>query len=275
MTIKTLAVHGATGTQGSIIARRLRAAGYEIRPLDSRSVDLTDIDSVVRAYSSIDAAVVQLPQLFDPVVLTYAETLLAALAKAHIGRAVFNPGMVLPPASVGAPYVDARVALAQRLPAAVDVASVIGPAGPYLENLFQPWLTRRIRERGELAYPLPGAVPLPWVTLDDIGDTIAAALGEDRPPAVRLLAGPQAVTGDQVAAAVGAAAGREVRWVQLALAEFRQLLTPVLGAAAAAGTVALYEQAAAAPPPPPPAVEILRLAPTTVEQWAARQDWTV
>jgi len=269
MTTTTVAVHGATGTQGSHIARRLHAAGYEIQPLDSASLDLTDIDSVTRAYAAIDAVVVQLPLVFDPVAITYAETLLAALAKANITRAVFNPGMALPPTPIGVPYVDARVALATQLPAAVDVASVIGPAGPYLENFLQSWSTRRIRDRGELAYPLAAAIPVPWLALDDLGDAIAAALGEDRPPALAVLAGPEAATGDQIAAAIGAGAGRTVRWV-------RQLLTPILGAEAAAGVAGVYEQAAAAPPPPPPPppAEVLQLAPTTAQQWAARQDWT-
>lgn len=274
MTTTTVAVHGATGTQGSHIARRLYAAGYEVQPLDSTTLDMTDVDSVIRAYTGADAVVVQLPLVFGPVALTYAETVLAGLAKAGVARAVFNPGMPLPPTPVGVPYVDARVALATRLPAAVEVTSVIGPAGPYLENVRQPWSTRRIRDRGELAYPLPEAIPVPWVTLDDLGDAIADALREDRPPAVTVLAGPEAATGDQVAAAVGAGAGREVRWVPLAPAEFQRLLTPVIGADAAAGVAAVYEQAAAAPPPPPPPAGILRLAPTTARQWAARQDWT-
>jgi uncharacterized protein YbjT (DUF2867 family) len=274
MTMTTVAVHGATGTQGSHIARRLTAAGSDIRPLGSGSVNLTDLDSVRQAYTDIDAVVVQLPLVFDPVAMTYAETLLAALAKADVPRAVFNPGMPLPPTPIGVPYVDARVALANGLPDAVEVASVVGPAGPYLENLRQPWSFRRITGHGELAYPLPAAAPVPWLALDDLGDAIAAALNEDRPPARTVLAGPQAATGDQVAAAVGAAAGRTVRWVHLAAAEYRRLLTPVIGAPAAAGVAAAYEDAAAAPPPPPPPAEILRLAPTTVRDWATRRDWT-
>ncbi|HEU4425372.1 MAG TPA: hypothetical protein VFR67_22800 [Pilimelia sp.] len=272
MTKTTVAIHGATGTQGSHIARRLYATGHEIQPLGSGSVDLTDIESVSQAYTGIDAVVVQLPLVFDPVAITYAETLLAALAKANVARAVFNPGMPLPPAPIGVPYVDARVTLATGLPAAVDVASVIGPAGPYLENFLQPWSLRRVREQGELAYPLPEAAPVPWLALDDLGDAIAGALRDDRPPAVTVLAGPEPATGDDVAAAVGAAAGRTVRWVHLAPGEHQRLLTPVIGAEAAAGVAAIYEQIAAAPPPPPPA-EMLRPATTTVRRWAARQDW--
>ncbi|GAA3443855.1 SDR family oxidoreductase [Planomonospora venezuelensis] len=273
MTSKTVAVHGATGVQGSHIARRLRAAGYEVRPLDTRSADLTDPHSLVRAYGSAGAVVVHLPLVFAPVAVAYAETLLTALAKAGIARAVFNPGMALPPEPVGVPYVDARIMLARRLPDAVGKASVIGPAGTYLENLLMPWSVRRVREEGEVAYPLPAGAPMPWVTLDDVGDAVAAALGEDHPAAVSVLAGPP-ITGERVAAAVGAAAGRQTRWNEVTPEEYRRLLEPVLGGDAAAGVAEVYRQAAAAPPPPPPPAGILRPAPTTVERWAARQDWT-
>ncbi|GAT68524.1 hydroxylase [Planomonospora sphaerica] len=270
----SVAVHGATGTQGSHIARRLRAAGYDVRPLDSRSLDLADADSIVRAYGSADAAVVQLPLVFGPAALTHAETLLTALAKAGPSRVVFNPGMALPPEPVGVPYVDARVLLARRLPGAVETASVIGPAGMYLENLLMPWSVRRVAQEGELAYPLPAEAPASWTALDDLGDAVAALLREDAPAAVGLLSAPP-LTGDQVAAEVAAAAGRDVRWVHLDPAEYGRLIAPVIGDAAAAGVAAVYEQAAAAAPPPPPPAGILRPAPTGVREWAARQRWVV
>jgi uncharacterized protein YbjT (DUF2867 family) len=216
----TVAVHGATGTQGAAISDRLHSAGFDVRPLASRSVDLADADSLVAAYSGVDSVVVQLPLVFDEVALTYAEAIVRALATAKIERAVFNPNSLLPLAPVGDPFVDARVALARQLPSAVEHASVIGPASLYLENILQPWSIRRIVEHGELAYPAAGQIPAPWVSLDDIGDAIAAALRPDAPPAMTALTGPVPITGDQFAAAVGAAAGRQVRWVQLPLDEF-------------------------------------------------------
>src|SRR5688572_24320161 len=130
----TITLHGATGTQGRHIAARLRAAGHTVRPLDSRAVDLTDVDSVVNAYAAADAVVVQLPLVFDPTAHVHAQTVLAALAKAGVTRAVFNPGMTLPPQPVGVPFVDARITLAQGLVGG-GTGAVVGPAGPYLENL--------------------------------------------------------------------------------------------------------------------------------------------
>ncbi|GGS68246.1 hypothetical protein GCM10010156_28860 [Planobispora rosea] len=269
----TVAVHGASGTQGSHIARRLRAAGHRIRPLDSRSANLTDTAALLRAYDGADAVVVQLPQLFDPIAVEQAESVLAALGKAGVPRAVFNPGMPLPPAPVGAPFVDARVLLGDRLPERVGQASVVGPAGPYLENLLQPWSVRRVRDRGELAYPLPPQAPVPWVTLDDVGDVVAAVLADARPPERLVVGGPDAVTGDRLAAAVATATGRPVRYTQVEPAEYGRLIEPVMGAAAAAGVAGIYARSTDAPPPPLPD-GLFRPGATTVEEWAARPDWT-
>jgi hypothetical protein len=69
-------------------------------------------------------------------VVRRADTVLAALAKSGVARAVFNTGGGIPPAGpIGVPFVDARVRLAAGLPGAVPVASVVGPASTYLENL--------------------------------------------------------------------------------------------------------------------------------------------
>ena len=267
MTTNTVAVHGASGTQGSALANRLRAAGYQIRPLTSRSIDLTDIESLVHAYRHADAVVVQLPLVFDPVALSYAETVLAALEKASVRRAMLNTGGPLPSEPVGVPYVDARWLLADRLPEAVESAWIFGPGGPYLENLLQPWSMRRVRERGELVYPLPGTLALPWVTLDDIGDAMAAALSGVWETRVNLLSGPQPIAGNMIAEAVAAAADRQVRWVQATPDEYQPLLATVIGADAAANVIAHAAALTVAP------AEMVRPGPTTIKQWALRHDW--
>ncbi|MFI9503143.1 hypothetical protein [Nocardia sp. NPDC052566] len=268
MTTKTIAVHGATGAQGSIIAERLAAAGWQVRALNSANAALDDIDALVDAYAGVDAVVVQLPLVFEPIALTHAESVLAALSKAGIERAVFNPAMAVPPEPIGQPFVDARVRLMRELRGVVPGGATVGPAGLYLENLLQPWSIERIVRAGEVVYPLPAEVPTAWVSLYDIGDVLAEALAGGFDP-VTLVTGPRPATGNELAAAIGAAVSREVRWAPIEPAEYGRLMTPVIGRAAATAVAAIYEQA----PPPLPA-ELLRPAPTTPEVWAARQNWT-
>ncbi|WP_182887655.1 SDR family oxidoreductase [Microbispora sp. H10885] len=271
MTKMIVAVHGATGTQGSPVVWRLRALGHQVRPLNSASADLADAASLAAAYKGADAVVVQLPQVFGEIALRHAASVLAALCEAGVPRVVFNPGMPLPPAPVGVPFVDARVLLARDLPVRV-VASVIGPAGPYLENLAQPWSARRVREHGELVYPLPAEAPVPWSALDDLADAVGAALTGAEPPARLVVTGPEEVTGDRIAAAVASAAGRPVRYLRVEPADYARLITPVVGREAAEGIAGFYAPAAAATPPPIPEGRLHR-GTTTVERWAARQAW--
>ncbi|MGK5533988.1 hypothetical protein ACSNOC_25855, partial [Streptomyces sp. URMC 129] len=98
---------------------------------------------------------------------------------------------------------------------------------------------------GEVAYPLPADLPLPWVALDDLAAAVAGIVTAPAPPALRIVAGPQALTGEEVAAGLGAVLGREVRWNAVAPAEYEQMLAPHLGPEAAASIAAAY-----APPPP-------------------------
>jgi uncharacterized protein YbjT (DUF2867 family) len=263
----TVAVHGATGTQGGHIAARLRAAGHRVRPLNS-TVDIVDAKALAEAYGGVDAVVVALPQVFSPVTLDHAAAVLDALGLASVPRAVFNPGLPLPADEIGLPFVDARVRVAERLADRVPFAAVLGPAGPYLENLRQSWAVDRVVGRQEVAYPLPGDLPMPWNTLDDLGDLIATTLASAESPARRMLTGPRPVTGDDLAAAVGAAAGCPVRFVPIELDEFRRLLATVVGPETAAGIAAMY----AAGPGAPPAGETVA-GPTSVTEWAARYDW--
>ncbi|MET7549687.1 NmrA family NAD(P)-binding protein [Streptomyces sp. NPDC005500] len=271
----TIAVHGATGTQGSRIARRLTEAGHAVRALTRQSADLAVLESLEQAYSGVDAVVVSLPLVVDDTALVHADNVLAALERTRVARVVFNPGSPVPPAFVGIPYVDARVRLAQELPLLVRSTSIIAPAGPYLENLLHPWSVSRITQQGEVAYPIPAQARSSWVTLDDIGDAVGEALTAQEAPAQQLIGGPEPISGEHLAEAIGAVVGRPVRYVCLDTAEFRRLITPVLGAAPAAHVAALYEQRSTGPEESPLPADVVCAGTTTPEQWAARQSWAV
>ena len=283
--VLSVLVHGATGTQGAPVVRRLLADGHRVRALVRREAslpegvdavlgDLDDPASLVRAYTGVDAVVVQLPLVFDPArAEAQAQAVLSALAEAEVSRAVLNVGGPLVPVPVGVPYLDARSALATGLPSAVGVASVVGPAGPYLENLSAAWSAPQVRE-GTLAYPLPASAAVPWLALDDLADAVAEALVAEAPPARQVLAGPEALTGDQLADAVAAGVGREVVYRTVSHTEYGDRMTPHVGEEAGRGIAGFY-----APPPPgapglpAPDPSLLRTGRTTVREWAARQRW--
>lgn len=282
MTESLVVVHGATGTQGRAILRSLRTVGHRVRavaraprPYQDPAVegvpaDLLDVDALVAAYTGADAVVVQLPLNFAADAERQADAVLAALEKSGVPRAVFNTGAGVPPAEpVGVPFVDARIRLAARLPQAVPVATVVGPASTYLENVAAPWSRSLVRDRGELRYPLPAELPNPWVAAADLGAAVTALTVEAAPPPARVVAGPAALTGPELAAEISAATGRPLRWSTVEPAEYARMLAPHVGETVAAGIAAAY----VSPSPAPDPALVVRGS-TTAREWAGRQRWS-
>ncbi|WP_084511209.1 SDR family oxidoreductase [Nocardia lijiangensis] len=285
MSTSTVIVHGATGTQGAAIVRGLLSAGHRVRgivrttpallPPDAEPIeaDLLEPGSLAAAYEGADAVVVQLPLIFTDLAVQQAEAMLAGLRKAGVERVVLNTGSVMPPVPVGVPFVDARVLLSTELSRGVEAATVVAPARQYMENLVASWSAPLVRA-GELAYPLPRELPVPWVALDDLGSTVADLITATTPPPLRIVAGPQALTGDEVAAELGAVLGRPVRWNSISPNSYREMLAPHLGAEAAEGIAGVYTPPPpGAPTPPEPDPSVLEIGATTLRDWAARQDW--
>ena len=73
---------------------------------------------------------------------------------------VFDAGGPLPAEPVGLPYVDARVALVRALKEGRSTATLLGPAGPYMQNLAAPWSAPLVSD-DVIAHPLPAELPLP------------------------------------------------------------------------------------------------------------------
>ncbi|MGN9842231.1 SDR family oxidoreductase [Nonomuraea sp. H19] len=287
MNTSTVVVHGATGTQGNPVVRRLLAAGHRVRaavrgssapklPAGAEPVfaDLSVPTSLADAYAGADAVVVQLPLVFAAeAAVAQAEAVLSALKEAGVPRAVFNTGGPPVTEPTGVPFVDTRALLATELPGVVGVATVVGPAFTYMENLAAPWSLPRVAA-GEVAYPLPGEMPVPWLALDDLAATIAELVADPAPPPLRIMAGPQSLTGDQVAAELAAVLGSELRWRTVEPGEYERMLAPHLGPEAAAGVTAAYTPPPpGTPPPPAPDPALIRSGTTTLREWAMRRDW--
>ena len=85
-----------------------------------------------------------------------------------------------------------------------------------MQNFSEDYMLEHVRS-GEIRLPARD-VPTPFLDVDDIADIAVEALTDDR-HAGRLyeLTGPRSLTMDQVAAELGRAAGREVRYVPVSL----------------------------------------------------------
>src|SRR5688500_7832624 len=173
-TRKTIAVHGATGSQGAPVATLLTTSGHRVRPLIRASgADLLDRASLRAAYDGVDAVVLQLPLVYDERALQMGENAARAAEAAGVPHLVINTGGLVPPEPIGVPFLDARV-----LAAAADVPRVtlLQPATTYMENLSAPWAANRIARDGVVAYPVPAEAPVCWVATADVAVAIERAI---------------------------------------------------------------------------------------------------
>ncbi|NES85867.1 MAG: hypothetical protein F6K10_33265, partial [Moorea sp. SIO2B7] len=113
----------------------------------------------------------------------------------------------------------------------------------------------------------------PWVAIADIADTIADSLNPSLEISdgglTRLVAGPELLTGPELAAALSQALGHPVEWETITPDAFGELLTDQIGAEAAAGIAGFYAMES----PPPPPVEMLEFGTTTAAAWARQANW--
>jgi nucleoside-diphosphate-sugar epimerase len=266
-----IVIHGATGSQGASIATAF--SDHTVRPLSrATGADLLDRASLESAYAGADAVVLTLPVVYDERVLWMADNAARAAEAAGIRHLVVNASGAVGPQRTGMPFQDARVIASE---AAVPVVTVLAPATTYLENLSAPWSAERIARDGVIAYPVPGEATLAWVATADVGVAALRAV-EDRVGGWFFLPGVP-LTGNELAAELGSALGRELRWELVAPRDYCELLRPHLGDHAAEGTAAVYEYIASVPAPalpdPGPAVEALGWEPRSVAEWAAEVTW--
>jgi uncharacterized protein YbjT (DUF2867 family) len=251
----TIAVHGATGSQGAPVAALLTAAGHDVRPLSRANADLLDRAALEAAYAGADAVVAQLPLVYDARALTMGHNVARAAEAAGVAHLVVNTSGPFGHEPIGVPFVDARHRAAS---ADVPRVTLLQPT-TYLENLSAPWST--VAE-GELSYPRPADAVLQWVATEDVALVAVRALEEGLTGRFDLPG--EALSGTELAAALTGALGREVRYRELTPAEFAERLRPHLGEHAAAGTAAVYEF----PPVLSPPSTLAGWAPRSAAAWA-------
>jgi len=290
-------VHGATGAQGVPVVDRLLAAGHTVRAVtrgrrssrpdrlppgvhslnvEAVNADLTDVDDLVKAYDGADAAVLVLPGGAAPdQAVAQADTILTALTRARVPRAVFNASGAIWTRPPGVAFLDARTHLASGLPNAVQHATLIGPATAYMENFSEPWLVRHLHDTGNLIQTAPADASQMPVAMADIADAATTTLTRDTPPARVVVAGPTTTTGSQIATAIARHLGRPVRWTTVSPQTYLRGVAEGLGVQYAANIGALYGPDAQVPPPDAPPAGTLHLrGPTDLTRWIPTQNWT-
>ncbi|MER6299459.1 NmrA/HSCARG family protein [Kitasatospora sp. NPDC001539] len=230
-----VAVTGATGAQGGATARALLRAGRTVRALtrDPRSPAarrlgslgaepvFADFDDPASLTAALDGAgalfAMSTPFGTDLDTEVRQGTALLDAAAATGVRHVVLTSATNADRSTGIPHFDTKQRIEQHL-AGLDLPwTVLGPAA-FLDNYANDWTLRSLRE-GVFHLPMPPGVPLPVISTETIGAFAAHVLAHpDAYTGRRIDLASQWCTGEQIAAAIAAAAGRPIRCEEVPLA---------------------------------------------------------
>jgi uncharacterized protein YbjT (DUF2867 family) len=186
----TVAVTGATGTQGGATARALLAAGHRVRALTRRpeaaelrelgaevvAADFDDTVSLDRAFAEVDAIfLVTTPFGTDlDTEIRQGVAAVDAAVRAGVRHIVFTSATNADRAT-GIPHFDSKWVVERHLAQATDNWTVIAPAA-FMDNVAGGWAARSLRQ-GRFSLPLSPGTPLKLIAAADIGAFAALVIG--------------------------------------------------------------------------------------------------
>ena len=298
-----VSVVGATGRQGLAQIRQAAAAGHKVRALsrsenpdlggsnvadETRIFDLSDEKTWVPAFKGSDAIFYTHPLQARQDRADVVGRVAAAAKEAGNERFIWNTSSWIPerpgePFTYGNNTVAVNEIFRSGCPATV-FGSVL-----FMDNLLTNWARPFIVNEKRYVYPHLPHLEANWISLDDVGKCMVAAL--DRPDfegSWLNIGGPQRLKPPEVAQTLSRVFGNEIAYDPCTPKEFGDYLVDAFGDDVppenrkdfAAGIAAFYEFNNSSETHPfevvfefvqqrLPEVEF-----ETLEQWAGRQDWS-
>lgn len=291
-------VLGAAADQGLPLLAALEQSGFAptagVRRADALAVtafahvpaalcDIADENSLASAMAGHDALALHLPFTFDRAEAAQMGGAVAgAAARAGLDKIIFNTSCFVADHDLGLSAHDGRRDI-ERAIAETGIDYVFVEPMVFMDNLLRPWCRPSIA-RGVFAYPAGEDLAISWVCLDDIARVMVAALADASLTAAKLpLGGPEALTGGEVAARLGAVTGRPVEFRSLPPDRFAADMSELVTGSREVQPHGIYDGMAAmyrwynAQLRSPLVVEAtalpLDVTLTPFHDWAARQDW--
>ena len=212
MTNEPILVLGATGKTGRRVVDRLRRQDVPVR-LGSRSgqppFDWEDAATWAPALEGVSAVYVSyFPDLAVPGAPEAVGALAEQAQRSGVQRVVLLSGRG-----------EEEAQRSEQVVAAAGIDWTVVRCSWFNQNFSEGYMLEPILG-GELALPA-GDVPEPFVDAEDIADVAVAALTEDgHAGEVYELTGPRLLTFAEAVGEIGAAAGRELRYVEVSMDEY-------------------------------------------------------
>ena len=284
--------YGATGTQGGPVARQLVDAGErvrllvrdpsKVRDLEARGAevavgDFDDLDSLRAAHEGVDRVFLHLPLQYDfELHKRYGTNAITAAREAGVELLVMNTTAHVY-AGTDVEVYNVRQHTLDEL-AASGVPYVVLRPTFYTDVWLGPWILPGI-QNGVLAFALPEDHPFSWVSAEEVGAYCVAALRRpDLAGRTFDVAGPQVLTGAEIAATLSSLLGKPIGWVGITAADYEQALAPLVGpavAAAVAEQIRFIVGGGHGPVDMTATRAELGVEPISLESWAKTQSWGV
>ncbi|BDD03044.1 SDR family oxidoreductase [Aureibacter tunicatorum] len=286
--MKKILVINANGFQGKAIAQESLKAGYEVRGLVRNLPeeklegleyvigDLNDEESLSSAFQGIDGVVLQFPMAFDENVLSkYVDNIVKAANKSEVSHIVYNSGSIV----LNEQEIYGLRNTAQMIESLLREANLpITFLHPrvYLDNLAAPWSVPMMFAQGILVYPIPGNLPISWISHIDLGRFVVAAFGKPELIGESIEIGGPSITGNEIAEVISEVIGQPVNYIAASPDDFEANISPMFGERLAKGISNIYRHLEANPSTydfDAKEYEKLGVKPMEFKQWAQNVPW--
>lgn len=302
MAIEKVCVLGAPADQGLPLVERLLAEGFAVTAgvrredamadtpwpdLPTVHADITDADAMASAFAGQDAAAFHLPFEFDrEKAAGFGKAIAEGAKRAGLKKIVFNTACFVADHDLDLSAHDGRRDIEAALAATRIPCAFIEPT-VFMDNQYRIWTRPLIMREGIFAYPAKPDLKINWVCLEDVAQAMVRALQTDAADGQHVpLGGPEALTGDQVAANLSEALGKPVRFQSLDPSEFAARMSELVTGSRDVPPASIYDGMAKfyawynAQPSSPLLVDpqnardLLGMQHTPHLDWAKSKDWS-
>lgn len=289
---RSILVYLANGVQGGAVVRAALRRGFRVRALvrDRRRAqalatlgvelaegDLRNPASLRAASAGVAHAVLQIPIGTQEDLLAQAANALSASIACGLTSIILKLASASRPAPCEEPSFVANAMIEDMVRRSGLAFAIVRPT-MYLDNLLKPSARAEIVAHGRFAPPIAEQQEIAWTSTDDCADAALTLLERGVAGGDHRIAGPESVTGDQLAARVAAGLGRPVVYCPQPLDEFERDVDAAMGAGTGRRVASKFRFFAshryqadamlAGRFEPQPGLEDFR--PTPIEQWVRR-----
>lgn len=243
--MQNVVITGIGGQQQQAIAKAFRAAHWTVRGTSRTAgegisaANMETGEGLAEGFDGADVVAFTLPQDHRPgATLRMAAAVATAAGQAGVSRIVLNAAARIDPVSPMGIFAAMRASRDAVVAGPVPVV-VLQPT-VFMDNLLAPWALPGILA-GTLAYPAPESTRIAWISHSTLGEAVVQAATRDVAGQVFDIGGPQALSGADLSAALGAHLGRPVGYFQIPLPGFAAGLNQAFGAPAGDRIAELYK----------------------------------